>query len=326
MERRIDVVGLGDPCLDLIVGIPHLPGDNESVEIDDYSAQGGGKVATALCVLGKMGHKTELVGSTGQDSFGERIIRELKEFGVDVEHVKRLNGPSAFSVVLANADTKSRSILWERGCSQEAEGKLADSLLESSRYFYCADYSETTIEWLKTAKRLGCETVFDGDFFEAEFEKVIPLIDHLIASEEFYEDYQKYQGKISIGAFLRALRNLGPKVVIVTLGSRGLTGNCEEGEFSLPAYHVEALDTLGAGDIFHGAYVAALLDGKNTRAACEFASATAAVSTLGIGGRSAIADKEQIVAFMTNGTVDMMRLKKNWERYREKFLGGGLYE
>ncbi|QRN85308.1 hypothetical protein JR334_10205 [Clostridia bacterium] len=326
MERRIDVVGLGDPCIDFIIGIPFLPKDNESLEIEDYSAQGGGKVATALCVLGKMGYKTELIGSTGKDNFGDRIIKELEEFGVDIEHVNRLNAPSSFSVVLTNRDTKSRSILWRHGCSQKSDGKLADSLLGSSRYFYCADYSEVTLEWLKVARRLECETIFDGDFFDMGFEKIIPYIDHLIVSEEFYLDYQKSQGQVAIESFLRQLSELGPKVVILTLGDRGLVASCDSNIFTLPAYSVEVQDTLGAGDVFHGAYVAALLDGKRDREACEFASASAAVSTLGVGGRSAIMEKDKILAFMESGTIDNDCLNQNIERYRNKFLGGKVYE
>jgi sugar/nucleoside kinase (ribokinase family) len=100
---------------------------------------------------------------------------------------------------------------------------------------------------------------------------------------------------------MRALRALGPRIVVTTLGARGCAYLDGEDEVRVPAYEVEVLDTTGAGDAFHGAYLYGLLRNWSPRERARFANAVAALNCTALGGRAGLPDLRRARALMDRG-------------------------
>jgi sugar/nucleoside kinase (ribokinase family) len=109
----------------------------------------------------------------------------------------------------------------------------------------------------------------------------------------------------------------GPEIVITTLGEKGLAGIDSEGYFELPAFKVAVQDTTGAGDVFHGAYLAMLCRGMDSRQAALYAAGTSAVKCTRVGGRAALPDFNTLDAFVKTGVIDYTEIDKRVKLYRK---------
>ena len=102
-----------------------------------------------------------------------------------------------------------------------------------------------------------------------------------------------------------------------------MVGLDEAGEcFALPCFRVPVVDTTGAGDVFHGAYIAAMLRGMGIRACCRFASAASAIKCTRLGGRAGIPDRGVAARFMETGEIDFADIDRRVALYRTNFMGG----
>ena len=115
----------------------------------------------------------------------------------------------------------------------------------------------------------------------------------------------------------------GPEIVVFTLGAKGCVGYTkEEGFFVEKAFEVDVFDTLGAGDVYHGAFLAGIIKGYGAKEAARFANAVSAVKICYIGGRAGIPDYETADAFIKTGLIDDTKIKQRVEYYKNKWLYG----
>ena len=140
--------------------------------------------------------------------------------------------------------------------------------------------------------------------------------DYLIASEFVYTHLfgQSHDWEANLKQMQKMSRP--GAVVIVTLGEKGLVGLDENGFFQLPAYSVPVVDTTGAGDVFHGAFLAGLLNEMDVREACRYASAAAAIKCTRIGGRAGIPDQKTCLRFMQTGEIDYTEIDERVRQYQ----------
>jgi ribokinase len=142
-------------------------------------------------------------------------------------------------------------------------------------------------------------TVLDGGTFRSGTADLLPLIDHLVVSEKFA--LQAGGGNEPRRALEKLLRH-GAQAVTVTVGERGSHTLSREGEeFHQQAFPMDAVDTTGCGDVFHGGYIYGLLQGWELRRTVRFAAACAALKTRALGGRTAIPTLAEVEAFLANG-------------------------
>ena len=160
--------------------------------------------------------------------------------------------------------------------------------------------------------------MFDADEYAPETAESLALIDVFIASEFFY------QGMFAGGGFPRAceeLRKRGPGIVVITLGSRGCVGLDPRGYFREPAFtNVEVVDTTGAGDVYHGAFIYGLLRGWASRDVARFANAAAAIKCTRLGGRAALPGAATVMRFMEEGTIEYAEIDERVKRYARGFF------
>jgi sulfofructose kinase len=315
-ELRFDAVGIESPCVDMAVNVDVFPKPNGSAEIKNMSWQGGGKVATGMAAAARLGVKGAVIGSVGDDGCGKFITDDFIRHGIDTTYLlKRTGKKTNFSLVMSDRETMGRSIIFRRGNAEPIEKReVPEEYLKNTDYFYVASLNDTAIEAAKRSKGYGAKIFIDADYYSEELKRFIPETDIFIASEFVYKALFS-SGDIESNC--RRITEMGPKTVIFTFGEKGCEGVSEDGYFKVPAYSVDAVDTVGAGDVFHGAYLASIIKGLSAEEAARTASAVSAIKCTRIGGRAGIPDWDTAVKFMKTGVVDYTEIDRRVDFYRK---------
>ena len=296
-----DVVGLGNSCLDILGVVPCIPGVDEKIEMSNTSMQGGGEVGTALATLAKLGSSTAFVGKIGDDPIGTFIKEDFVKYGVDINNLIVQSGAiSPSSIVMVEKYSGLRTII---DCGKSVTNlkpeEIRSGLIEKSKYLHLDSWHrEAALEAATKARKKGIPVVLDADIpaYDANIAQLIQLTDILITSQSFAQMFTKTDVvNISIDEMI----SFGPSVVMVTLGKNGVV--CEGGgeRFKTPAFEIEVVDTTGAGDVFHGAFIHAMLQDWSLQKAVEFASAVSAIKCGMMGGRDGIPTFLEALDFLT---------------------------
>ena len=297
--KKIQVIGLGQACLDCLARIPAYPAEDHKVEMMDIHFQCGGPASTALVTLSRFDIDTAFFGSISDDPNGLEIRKELIHEGVETAFLKITPGhTSQFAFIGITEVTGNRTIFWHRG-SVPPLGP-ADVNLEpfsGAKILHLDDVMiEASMEAVRQARRHGLKVVMDAGTMREGARELASLVDVLIASERFTEPLAGPHA--SPEAALDALRRLGPKEVVVTLGPKGSIGwDGEEIRFQT-AFPIDAKDTTGAGDVYHGAYIYGLLRGWRMPECMRFASAVSALKCQAIGARKGIPRLDEVNQFI----------------------------
>ncbi len=324
MEKNFDVIGVENLIMDLALQINRLPATDGMSWLKDYCWQSGGNAASAIVALARLGARCGMIGTTGSDPFGRFCREDLERHGVDVSHVRMQEGETAFCICLAEEETQGRSFLGKMGTVQSAGGEEVDeSYIARSRAIHLSSIpSGAAQSAVACAKRNGVLISLDaGGVFPGALE-LAKQADILIMSETFYHAlFSDNHYEENCRSFLSE----GPGVVIVTLGKRGCAGADGEGSFTLPAFDCgyPIVDTTGAGDVFHGAFLYARLErfGKppcryTLKDCARFASAVSCINCTTLGGRTGIPDLYMVDRFLKDGIIDKTDIASRKEFYK----------
>ena len=298
ITKDIQVIGLGQACLDYLGRLRFYPEEDDKCELIDLHIQCGGPASTALVTLSRLGIKTSFLGSISDDTFGIEIIKGLKEEKVDSTYLKITPGYTSQFAFIAITESGNRTIFWNRGSVPHLRaGDVNLGPFSKARILHVDGLMiEAAQEAARQARSMGLKVVMDAGTMREGSKKLASLVDVLIASERFAEPLA---GELSLPEkALEALGQLGPKEVIITLGSKGSIGLSNEEIIFQKAFPIVAVDTTGAGDVYHGAYIYGLLQGWDMQECMRFASATSAIKCREIGARKGIPYLEEIREFM----------------------------
>ena len=318
---NFDVFGMDMPCLDLNVVIPEMPERNTGTRVQDLSWQGGGKVSTGICACARLGAKCTWSGVVGDDLYGRFLYKDFLDHGVDLTGAKIREGQTtSLDVVVSEKDHNTRSLLFKAGTFAQLKPEEADwELLRSARWFFLSGIDETVEEGLRIARQNGVQTFIDADYDSPKLREHIGDIDVFVGSEFVFDALfpgAKQKGLLNLQEELEQVHAQGPRIVVFTFGERGAVGLEDGTYFHVPAFRVDAVDTVGAGDVFHGAFLAELLKGSSAYECTVFASAAAAIKCTRIGGRSAIPTREVLENFLKTGTIDYTEIDQRTAYYR----------
>lgn len=284
---NIQVVGLGQACVDYLGRINSYPCENSKEELVDLQTRCGGPASTALVTLSRLNIPTSFLGSISDDLFGQEILKNLKNEKVDVSCLKITPGYSSqFAFIPITRTSGKRTVFWHRGSVPEPGKRDIDiSRFRKARILHLDGLmKEASIEAAKQAKAMGMTIVLDGGTLREGTRELSSLVDILIVSETFAT------ALVGPGACnedaLYALRDLGPNQVVVTLGDKGSVGLNDQEILRQEAFAVQAVDTTGAGDVYHGAYIYGVIQKWEMRECMRFASASAALKCKGIGAQT----------------------------------------
>lgn len=309
-----DIVGIEMPCMDLLANVDVFPEPNHGTLVNRVSWQGGGKVATGMVAAARLGAVCAMMGGVGDDDYGRTCLWDFQRHGINTDRMLiRQNASTSLSIVISDRATKGRSILFHRGSAPNwTPEEIDESVIRSSRFFFFAHLNEPMTRFCRVARESGAETFMDVDQYSEDTIRNIELIDYFIASEFVYN---RMFSDENFEVNCRSVMALGPKVVVFTLGGRGCVGVSGQGFFQLETYPVDVVDTVGAGDVFHGAFLAGLLKGWSHRDCADFANAVSSIKVTRPGGRAGIPDMETARHFMKTGEIRQEELDQRTREY-----------
>src|SRR5215208_4909806 len=271
-----DVIGIGENSVDLVYRVPRLAGGGDKVRAAGCRRLLGGQVATTLCTCAALGLRTRYVGTFGNDDHGRLIRSELEQRDVDTSHAHVRYAPNRHAVILVDEGTGERTVIWQRDASLALRPEdLPPESLTGARVLHVDNVDEETAI---AAARQGREA---GMIVTTDIDQVTDRTSELIAAATFpilaERVPQALTGQTQPDEALRALRSRHAGMMCVTLGPRGAMLLAGEELFEAPAVEVTAVDTTGAGDVFRGALIYALLRGDRPDVMLRFANAAAAL-------------------------------------------------
>lgn len=287
-ERRIDVVGLGQCCLDVLTSVDEYPPVDSKCEYTDRVIQGGGPVGTALVALARWGLRTAAIAVVGDDDFGPMIRHSLDEEGVDTEGlVVRPGGTSQFAFIAAEAGAGTRTVFWRRPTGKPlSPGEVDLDRIRTARAFHTDGLLiDAALAGARAARDAGVPVIVDAGTLREGMLDLARLSDYFVVSEKFGR--QLAGGDDPEGA-CRRLAEMGPRVVGVTLGARGYVALIDGDSIVRPAYDVDAVDTTGCGDVFHAGITYGAVQGWDAERGLDLGAWAAAQVSLNLGGRTNI--------------------------------------
>jgi sugar/nucleoside kinase (ribokinase family) len=304
-----DVLGVGANSVDYVYRLPAYPepdGPNAKMRISSHSLSCGGQVATALCTCASMGLRAKYIGATGTDDNGRRLREELMRRGIDMNDAVIRDVTNQFAVIMVDEHAGERIVLWDRheGLTLRPR-ELPTELLTAARVLHVDDVDqEAAIRAASIAREAGVTVTSDID-------RVTPLTEELVSTVTmpiFAEHVPRaLTGESDFERALRKLRRLNDGMMCITLGPRGAMLLDGDRLHQAPAFQVDAVDTTGAGDVWRGALIVALLRGDSPDDMLQFANAAAGASCTRLGAINGVPTLEETRALMERSGSKVLR-------------------
>jgi sugar/nucleoside kinase (ribokinase family) len=291
--RGRQVLGFGALAVDDIIYVdrPLSAGKGRvTARLTDH----GGNVATALVAVARLGGRAGFIGWLNMD---DPAAHELARHGVDISLAPQRADARAIRSVITVGSDGERFIAYDDAAPQGTSDDLADATLAGAGVLLVDAYAIHSLAVVARARKLGLVVVADVEWsVGAATDRLLALADHLALPLEFA---RSHTGEADAAAILRKL-SAERAAVVLTAGDQGchLWQQGDERIWHIPAHPVRAVDTTGAGDCFHGAYALALAEGKSPLDAALYASAAAALSVTGQGGRRSLPGHDSCLALM----------------------------
>jgi sulfofructose kinase len=320
---EFDCVGFGMNAVDYLSILDPYPGLDEKVEVIESSRQGGGPVPTAMVTLARLGLKVAYIGKIGDDTEGGFVKAELGKEGVNTDYVimdKKSKTAKAF--IWVDKNTGKRTVALDKTRSNHieiSELKFIDSI--TTKFLHIdARKPEVDIFLSKWAKKLRAKVSLDVGSLRPDVESVFSFVNHLIVSKRLACGFTRLSDPFLA---CKELLKKGFEIVVVTIGEDGCicgsppgfttsgspqgftTSGKEDKIFHSPGFPVKVVDTTGAGDVFHGAFIYGLLEKWDLKKTARFACATAAMKCRKLGGRAGLPNLAEAIDFIESfrGTV-----------------------
>jgi sulfofructose kinase len=297
---QVDVVGVGLNATDTLIFVSGFPTSGSKVEVRELKLLPGGQVATAMAACQRWGLRTRYVGKLGDDLAAKMHLAEFAAAGVETQITTVSNCASAQSFILVDAHGE-RTVLWQRDDRLALQPKELNRDCVANARALLIDGRDTAAatkaaEWARGAR---VPVIADLDEVYACIEPLLENVDYLIVSRDFPG---KLTGKANLRESLASLqRRFGNCLSAATLGTDGVLA-WDGSQFCYSAaYRVPAVDTTGAGDIFHAGFIYGLLQNWPVQRKLDFACAAAALNCMATGARGKIESVEKIESLMSGG-------------------------
>jgi len=282
-----------------VFSVESWPSDSGKIPANGYEEGGGGMAANAAASIARLGGAVTFWGPTGDDATAGLIRAQLQADGVATDHLREFPGrTSSHSAVIVDGRGE-RLVVGYRGTALQApaewlpleEVKTAGAILADVRWAAGAAAA------LRAARHAGKAAILDAEIADRDIlESLASIADHVLFSER---GLQAWNGEAQSG--MRRAIEMGARVAAVTRGAAGVDWI----EASQPgrvnhcaAFAVKVVDTLAAGDVFHGAYALAVAEGQAVADAMRFASAAAAIKCTRPGGRKGAPGRDEVEALL----------------------------
>ena len=301
MAQRPAIVVLGSINMDLVAIAPLLPQPGQTVLGESFATLPGGKGANQAVAAARLGADVRMIGRVGDDAFGPLLLASLEASGVNVDDVTTTPGTSSGIAVILLDDQRQNYIVGIYGANMacdELEVRATDRALEGADalLLQLEIPLDVSLEAAAIARRRGVPVIHDPappsplpDSAYAAFDVIAPN-----QSEAEVLTGVTVEGVDSALEAARILRARGAPTAIVKLGEQGVVYAASTGEGHVPAFAVDAVDTVAAGDGFAGALAVALAEGRPLERAVRFAAAAGALVVTRRGAQDAMPERSEV--------------------------------
>ncbi|NUQ71716.1 MAG: ribokinase [Chthonomonadales bacterium] len=315
MEHTPRVLVIGSANTDMVVRVPRIPSPGETVVGGDLAVVPGGKGANQAVAAARLGASVSFVGRVGNDVFGDTARSSLSSHGIDVTSLRTDSGASSGVALIAVAPDGQNSIVVAPGANMCVTPEDIDDVFRTRSDFSavliqcevpistvthtinrCREFDLPVILNPAPACELETEALFGVRCLTPNAGEACALLGTTLT-----DDFDPVRAAI-------ALMDLGPDMVVITLGADGAYAATHRNAIRVPAYSVEAVDATGAGDCFTAALTIALLDQDGScptpsdeaglASALRFAAAAAALSVTRIGAQPSMPQRAEVLAFL----------------------------
>lgn len=295
----LKIACVGIAVQDRLYYVDSLPDGGGKYVAHDYKEIGGGPAATAAVAAARLGASVDFIGRLGDDAAGKTLLADLEQEGVNVSLTRvYYNARSSQSAILVDRQGEriiinhpSPELLSDAAWMSDIDFSRYDIVLADVRWHEGAEYA------LKRAREVGIPTLLDADLTPQDIRSLVALADHAVFSEP---GLKKMTGESDALTGLKLAADATPGIAYVTQGSKGCAW-INKGRLNHKAgFTVQAIDTTGAGDVFHGALAYALAKKQEISDAVRFANAVAALKCTRPGGREGIPTRSQTDDFLSH--------------------------
>ena len=295
------IVVVGSINMDLVTRTPRIPLAGQTLIGTAFVTTPGGKGANQAVAAARLGHSVHMAGKVGEDAFGQALLDNLAQAGVDTSAVERVAGSSGVAPILV-ADNGENSIVVVPGANGEVDCGFIErhsALIRSAGMVLCQ--LELPLETVSHVLALCAEAGVPAMLDPAP---AAPLPEATWTQVTWFTPNET-EAALYVGNTLaeeegaKHLLEKGLRGVVLKRGGKGAYVAVTGGKAALVRpFPVEAVDTVGAGDCFNGAFAVALLEGLDPFAAARFASAAAAISVTRRGAQASMPTRAEVDAFL----------------------------
>ncbi len=272
----------GSINMDLVARVPHIPAPGQTVLGHHFARHHGGKGANQAVAAARLGAPVQFVGAVGRDAFGDELLAGLRDEGIDVQGLLRVDAPSGCALISVD-DHGENAIAVLPGANALAPLPSAQwhaALLVLQLELPLA----TCVAWAQVARARGVPVLLNAAPMAALpaalLAALLACVDTLVVNEGELHDLVG-----TVPDALAAAAALGSQRVVVTLGEDGVRAWDHGHVITCPGHRVELVDSTGAGDTFVGALAASLVQGLAFEPALCRANVAAALSCRAPGAR-----------------------------------------
>ncbi len=280
--------------------IKKYPQPGYKIDATDLTVQGGGPIPTAIVTMARLGKRSGLLAPVGDDLFGKFVVKELKKEKVDTSYIiEKKYKRTAIASGWYERGSGRRTIVLDLSIDIKPADIKLEKLPKVKMVHLDGRYLPACIKLARWAKRQKALVVFDIGSVRNDVTKILPLVDHLIISEDFALPYTE---KRTVKNAIEQLRKICKGTIVITSGIKGSLGFSDKTGFVYQkAFRIKTIDTTGAGDVYHGAYMVGLLNGDDLQNRMKIGAAAAAIKCTKPGGRIGIPNMKQLQSFLKKG-------------------------
>ena len=292
------IVCIGHSTYDITLPVNEFPEENRKIRLSNHIECGGGPAANGAYLLAKWGMDVSLVSIVGNDYYGEKVIEEDKNMGVDTTFIeKRDDHSTSSSYIIANMSNGTRTILTSK---KEPIRKLSNNIdIKADVILIDGEHPETAYEVLENNP--NAISILDAGRLNDDTKFLDKFVTYFVCSKEYAENFTNKEINIErmdrLVEIYEELNSYFDTNIIITLEEAGAFTKIDGNYEIIPSMKVKALDSTGAGDIFHGALTYFIANNYPLREAIKLSNITGAISVTRMGARYSIPILSEVLEY-----------------------------
>ncbi len=289
------VLCIGVITVDTIALVDKYPSADDRVIAEEIVRAGGGPAAVASVALARLGVSSAIAGTIGNDADGDYVLDIFKREGVNTEGITRTSTPTGGAVIVASREYSARAISTRQPIHQAPLNDRAKAIASKADWVHVDHVGVHQLKGAGIVRGSRPKISFDAGYDVENFD--VTIVDLFAPNDKSL--LSRHPGK-SFEEALTIDAEKGASLVVATQGSVGSAGySAQTGLVKAPSFKTEIVSTLGAGDVFHGALLAQLIQGFALQEAIRRANAVAALSCRGLDGQSAIPTTSELNTYLS---------------------------